>query len=69
MAAVGTASVAALVYPIFLLVAAAAMTTIVLTAPAPERPGELTDTVVDLAPCSSFLISGRPRPPRRARAA
>jgi hypothetical protein len=54
LAAVGTASVAALVYPIFLVVAAAAMTTVLLTAPAPERPGELADTVVDLAHARIF---------------
>jgi hypothetical protein len=54
LAAVGTASVAALVYPIFLVVAAAAMTTVLLTAPAPEPPGELADPVVDLAPARVF---------------
>ena len=54
LAAVGTASVAALVYPIFLVVAAAAMTTVLLTAPAPERPGGLADTVVDLAHARGF---------------
>lgn len=54
LAAVGTASVAALVYPIFLVVAAAAMTTVLLTAPAPEGPGELADTVVDLAHARVF---------------
>jgi hypothetical protein len=57
LAAVSTASVAALVYPIFLVVAAAAMTTVLLTAPAPERPGALADTVVDLA--DARVISSR----------
>jgi hypothetical protein len=54
LAAVGTASVAALIYPIFLVVAAAAMTTVLLTAPAPGRPADRTDTVVDLAHARVF---------------
>jgi hypothetical protein len=37
LAAVGTASVAALVYPIFLVLAAVAMTTVLLTARGPKR--------------------------------
>jgi hypothetical protein len=41
LAAVGTASVAALVYPIFLVAAAAAMTAVLLTAPAPEPVSRL----------------------------
>ena len=48
LAAVGTASVATLVYPIFLVAAAAAMTTVLLTAPAPARPVELGDPGADL---------------------
>jgi hypothetical protein len=54
LAAVGTASVAALVYPVFLVIAAAAMATVLLTAPALQRPGELEDTVVDLAHARAF---------------
>lgn len=48
LAAVGTASVAALLYPIFLVAAAGAMTAVLLTAPASERAGELADPLVDL---------------------
>jgi hypothetical protein len=60
LAAVGTASVAALVYPIFLVVAAVAMTTVLLTAPALQRPGELADPVVDLAHALGFSRRGSP---------
>ena len=45
VAAVGTASIATLVYPIFLVVATAAMTTVLLTAPIQDRPSELAHTV------------------------
>jgi hypothetical protein len=54
LAAVGTVSVAALVYPIFLVAAAAAMTAVLLTAQAPERPGKRADSVVDVAHARVF---------------
>lgn len=44
LAAVGTASVAALVYPIYLVAAAATMSFVLFTAPKSEPPGELGDT-------------------------
>jgi hypothetical protein len=49
LAAVGTATVAAMVYPIFLVAAAGAMAAVLFTAPASERAGELADALVDLA--------------------
>ena len=56
LAAVGTASVAALVYPIFLFLAAAAMTTVLQTSPARQRSDEVADTVAGGTPARALSL-------------
>lgn len=62
LVAVGTASVAGLLHPIFLVAAAMAMTVVLLTAPEPEPPGGRGEAVPPWAgpqPVATQLLMSR----------